>query len=420
MLFGGNLLRQPVLVQLKKDRPAAFRVAGDMDGADQIMNEVLFVGTYPGTDAAHARLHDRDHPEVLPPRRLTMSANSLSADLDHVLDHTRPLWEEIRVGRLFLTGGTGFIGCWLLESFARANDQLGLGAQALVLTRNLEAFQKKAPHLANRADIRFHAGDVRDFEFPPGQLFHVIHAATEASAKLNNEQPAVMLDTIVAGTRRALDFSARCGARQFLLTSSGAVYGPQPAEISRLAEDYAGGPDVSNPQSAHGEGKRVSELLCAIQARQHGLEVKIARGFAFVGPYLPLDIHFAIGNFIRDAMAGGPIKITGDGTPYRSYLYAADLAIWLWTILFRGASNRPYNVGSRQPVTIAQTAAAVSRALPGKVPVVIAHECACRRATFDLTEQPPRKPAEQAPPPQRSSEAKSQRGRIDPAENWAS
>ena len=303
-----------------------------------------------------------------------MSANSLSADLDHVLDHTRPLWEEVRGGRLFITGGTGFIGCWLLESFAWANERLALNAQALVLTRNLAAFARKAPHLAGRADIHFHVGDVRHFEFPPGRFSHVIHAAAEASANLNDEQPAVMLDTIVAGTRRALDFSAWCGAQRFLLTSSGAVYGPQPSALAHLAEDYAGGPDVSNPQSAYGEGKRMSELLCAIQAREHGLEVKIARCFAFVGPYLPLDIHFAIGNFIRDAMAGGPIKVTGDGTPYRSYLYAADLAIWLWTILFKGASNRPYNVGSRQPVTIAETAAAVSRVLPGKVSVVIAQK----------------------------------------------
>jgi dTDP-glucose 4,6-dehydratase len=299
---------------------------------------------------------------------------TLAADLDHVVGHMRPMRENLQGARLFITGGTGFIGCWLLESLAWANDRLGLGAEALVLTRNLEAFARKAPHLARRPEIRFQAGDVRDFAFPAGRFSHVIHAATEASARLNDEHPDVMLDTIVTGTRRALDFSVQCGAKQFLLTSSGAVYGRQPATIPHMAEDYTGGPDVSDPHSAYSEGKRMSELLCAIYARQHGFEAKVARIYALVGPYLPLDIHFAMGNFIRDALAGGPIKINGDGTPYRSYLYAADMVIWLWTILIRGAGNRPYNVGSRNALTIAQAAEAVSRALPGRVPVEIAQK----------------------------------------------
>jgi dTDP-glucose 4,6-dehydratase len=299
---------------------------------------------------------------------------TLAADLDHVVEHIRPLREKLQGARLFITGGTGFIGCWMLESLARANDQLGLGAEALVLTRNVEAFAKKAPHLARRPDIRFQAGDVRDFAFPAGPFSHVIHAATEASAKLNNEHPEAMLDTIVAGTQRALDFTAQCGAKTFLLTSSGAVYGRQPATLTHAPEDYMGGPDVSNPQSAYAEGKRMNELLCAIYAQQHGLEVKVARIYALVGPYLPLDIHFAMGNFIRDALAGGPIKVSGDGTPYRSYLYAGDLAIWLWTILIQGVSNRPYNVGSRNALSIAETAEAVSRALPGHVAVEVAQK----------------------------------------------
>ena len=154
--------------------------------------------------------------------------NPLADDLDHVLTHTQGLWEELRGGRLFLTGGTGFFGCWLLETFAWANDRLGLGAEAVVLTRDAAAFGRKAPHLAGRTDLRFHTGDVRDFAFPDGRFTHVIHAATEASVPLNNDAPLTMLDVIVQGTRRTLDFARQCGSPKVLLTSSGAVYGRQP------------------------------------------------------------------------------------------------------------------------------------------------------------------------------------------------
>jgi nucleoside-diphosphate-sugar epimerase len=292
-------------------------------------------------------------------------------DLKHVLEHTRDLWSEASGKTFFITGGTGFFGMWLLESFAHINEQLALGMQATILTRDPAAFARKAPHLTTRADLKFIQGDIRSFPFPESQFDYIIHAATEASAKLNEEAPHEMLDAIVAGTRRVLDFAVQCEVKKLLLTSSGAVYGKQPSEITHISEDYLGAPDPLLPGSAYGEGKRLAEHMCCVHARQHGYEAKIARCFAFVGPHLPLDAHFAIGNFIRDAMGGTPIQINGDGTPMRSYLYASDLAVWLWTILFKAPHARAYNVGSDEDISIFDLAKRVTYDMKVNLPIKI-------------------------------------------------
>ena len=283
-------------------------------------------------------------------------------DLNHVLEGVSG-WDELAGASLFITGGTGFFGKWLLESFLQANDRLDLRARVAVLSRNPATFAFEAPHICADPAVQLYEGDVRHFEDPPGRFSHVIHAAADTRIQAWNEDPEPLLDTVVQGTRRTLDFAIRSGAKKFLLTSSGAVYGPQPLDLERVPEDYGGGPDPLVSGSSYGEGKRLAELLCSLYARRHSLQTKIARCFAFVGPHLALDGHFAIGNFLRDALAGGPIRVTGDGTPRRSYLYAADLIVWLWTILFRGAPARAYNVGSDEPLAIREVAEAVANLL---------------------------------------------------------
>jgi nucleoside-diphosphate-sugar epimerase len=295
-------------------------------------------------------------------------------DLGHIFKHTTQLWEEMRGQNIFITGGTGYFGCWLLESFTWVNDCLRLAAKATVLSRNPAAFVVKAPHLANHPSVHLIQGDVRDFKFPKGEFHFVIHAATEASAKLNRENPLLMFETIVEGTRRTLEFARTHGTRKFLLTSSGAVYGKQPPEMTRIPEDYLGAPDPMDLEAAYGEGKWSAEVLCHLYSHHFGLETKIARCFAQVGPYLPMDIHYAIGNFIRDAVRGGEIRVNGDGSPIRSYLYAADLVIWLWTILIKGKSCHPYNVGSERSTSIAELANLVRQQIAPRSEVIIARQ----------------------------------------------
>lgn len=296
----------------------------------------------------------------------------LTRDLNEIHERAAADLAALQGARIFLTGGTGFIGTWLLEAIAWANQRAGADLTVTVLTRSPEDFARKAPHLAEHRHFTWLQGDVRDFSFPAEKFTHVIHAATAASARLNTEEPFEMFDTIIGGTRRVLEFSARCGARAVLHTSSGGVYGRQPPNLALVGEDYLGAPDPMDPWSVYGEAKRAAEMLGMLHARRGGFEHKIARITALVGPHLPLDIHYAMGNFIRDAMRGGPICISGDGTPLRSYLYVGDLVVWLLAILVRGANNRPYNAGSEEAISIRETAQAVNEICGGRCEVRVA------------------------------------------------
>lgn len=291
-------------------------------------------------------------------------------DLDAVVDAVGERWQALRGKRLLLTGGTGFIGKWLLATFLHANQRLDLGATVLVLSRQPEAFLQQFPALRSRGEVEWIACDVRHLapEMAPDCTF-AIHAATDVVAAAS---AADVLHTCIAGTERVLAaLGSGSQRKRALLLSSGAVYGRPDA--TPMDEDCPRAPSSLSPASAYGEGKRVSELLCAMaSAAQPSLEVAIARCFAFVGPHLPLDKHFAIGNFISAAMKGKDIDIQGDGTPLRSYLYAADLAHWLWVMLFEAPNCRAYNVGGAESLSIRDLAYRVNQTLGGQGSVRIA------------------------------------------------
>ena len=246
--------------------------------------------------------------------------------------------------RVFVTGGTGFFGKWLLSLFHI------LETDVVVLSRNPGGFLAQFPMVGNNSNITFIQGDVRDFTFPVGHFDTVIHAATEASVKPERENPDEIHSVIIDGTKRILEFSNRAGAKRLLYVSSGAVYGVQPPELSHIPETFP-----CNPVTVYGKGKLEAERMCL----ESEVETVIARCFAFVGPWLPLDAHFAIGNFIGNCLRNEPIVVKGDGIPMRSYLYGEELAKWLLTLLVKGQAGEAYNVGSDDAISIADLAAIV-------------------------------------------------------------
>ena len=261
--------------------------------------------------------------------------------------------------KLLLTGGTGFFGRALLrhlEAVRSTSGRLPFG-QITVVTRSPVIFRNKYPSIAYLSWLSLHEGDVLDpSSLPQKESYQfILHAASDAT-DAGGLTPLQSYRQIVDGTENMLKFAASSGAQRFLLTSSGGAYGPQPWDMKTIPETYNGIPDPLNPSNAYGVAKRQAEHLCAQYGHHYGIETVIARCFAFVGEDLPRDAHFAIGNFIRDAIERPEIIVNGDGSPIRSYMYQSDLAHWLLTLLQQGASGNAYNVGSDQAISIADLA----------------------------------------------------------------
>ena len=208
-----------------------------------------------------------------------------------------------------------------------------------------------------RKEFDWLAGEPTSFAFPAAKHDYLLHLATATSAQLGQTDALEMLHTKHRSITRVLAFAAAANIQRALVTSSGAVYGQQPAELERIPESFGGAPDPLYAASAYGNGKRLIEQVCALTPE---LDIVIARCFSFIGPHLPLDARFAVGNFVRNALDRNAIVVQGDGRPIRSYLYASDLTIWLLQLLLRGEPHRAYNVGSDEAISVGDLARLVA------------------------------------------------------------
>lgn len=258
--------------------------------------------------------------------------------------------------KLLLSGGTGFFGRSFLD-YLQFHYEQHPSIAVCVLTRNPSLFLELYPRFATLPWLTLFQCDLREPSSLPQdrQFTHVIHAATEATRSSDLDYKRQYFE-IIDGARNILDLAVQSEASRFLMISSGAAYGPQPSSMNKISETWTGSPPLELASSAYGLGKRAAEHMCALYHDSYGLHYSIARCFAFVGPDLPLKAHYAIGNFISDALSGHDIVVNGDGKPLRSYLYQADLAHWLYTLLLSGRDRETYNVGSDVAISIGDLA----------------------------------------------------------------
>ena len=283
-------------------------------------------------------------------------------DCSEALGDRAELLSPLRNSTLLVTGGTGFAGTWIAEMIALLNDRHGFNTRLSLLARGTEHFRATRKHLANRSDVTLIKSDIRHLMDVPRETNWLIHAAANPDSRMHASQPIETLSTIAEGTSAVLRAVDRCSNFKMLLNlSSSLVYGLQPLELDRISENQTGGIlDCSSVSSAYAEAKRYAETLCAAARSQARIPVLTARPFAMLGPYQSIESPWAASNFIHDAVTRSPIRLLGDGQTVRSYLHGADMAFWYLRILTGGQVGATYNVGSPEPVRLADLAHAVA------------------------------------------------------------
>lgn len=287
-----------------------------------------------------------------------------------------PLSEPVDLSgqRVFVTGGTGFVGRCLLDYFLESAQAHRAGFEVSVLTRSPQAFLTRYPKYAGHSWLRFEEGSLDCLPAPvSGRFTSVLHAAAQTHTDI---PPLSWLDQLVQGTRHALEFAVASGAERFLLVSSGAAYGAMPEDLARLREDAPFAPVTLDVKSVYGQGKRMAEHLCALYGQQFGLACVIARCFALISEHMPMNGPYAAGNFVRDALAGKDIEVQGDGRAVRTYLYGRDAAHWLTRLMCDGQPGQIYNVGSDAAVSILELAQAVAAQVSPPVDVRVLKQAA--------------------------------------------
>jgi len=272
--------------------------------------------------------------------------------------------------RIAVTGGTGFLGTWIAEMIAALNDRYDLKICLDLYARNTNEWEKKWPHLSSRPDIRLYSQDVRSsFQFQSDTNF-VVHAAGIPNNRVHASDPLRVLQTTIDGVSNALEAVSQLdNLNRFINVSSGLVSGVA-NRIGTLSENNYFPIPSGQLHLVYVDAKRSAESVAAIYRSQFRMPVSTIRPFTFTGPYQSLDRPWAINSFLDDALMCRDIRIHGDGSARRSYLYGSDAAWWTLVALVNGADGAVYNVGSPEVISHIELAKLISEKISPKPAIV--------------------------------------------------
>ena len=302
----------------------------------------------------------------------------LEKDTKRILKVTKSLWINNNNKTFFLTGCTGFFGIWILNVFDKAIKKYKLNLKVYVLTRNKQIKKNYIYNLYDNKKIKFITGDVRNFNFPKviKKLDFCVHGATTRAEETFKKQSYDLKKKIILeGTERVLKFSKLKKCKNFFYLSSGSVYKNLNKNFKLLEKSKTHTTkkitNKDNDISVLGKSKIYAEKMVKNYCKKNKISFSIGRYFTFVGPYMPMKIHYAIGNFLIAKLLKKEIKLNSSGKSVRSYMYISDCIIYFFFILFNQKSGTIYNIGSDEKISILELSRLINKILPGKVDINI-------------------------------------------------
>ena len=273
---------------------------------------------------------------------------------------------KLKSSHILITGGTGFIGTWITEMLIYLNENFNFNVTIYLLSRN-------AAQRSNHSEfeyIHYIKSDVKNVKELPSTIEYILHAAGTPDSREHVSNSIKTIDTFYKGTQNILDLASRLpNLIKAIHFSSNKIYG---TNYSKAPLDESNTNIFGNSnQDVYSESKRISETLCKAYMSELHLPIIIVRPFAFIGPFQSLDKPWAVNNFIRDAILGGPIRILGNELTTKSYMYGSDLAYYILNILVQGKIGEIYNIGSSHPTSLVELATKIKNLINSEIEIKI-------------------------------------------------
>ena len=267
-------------------------------------------------------------------------------------------FDSLRNQKVFLTGASGFIGQWLLCTFAYLNNEHDFNITVTASSRNVKN-NAIIEHINSNEKFIFEDIDVRyPFDIPLDSDY-IIHLAGTPDRRVHASSPLEVIRTNVDGVENCLRSATRVESlKKVLIFTSGHVHGKQNSIEAKL--NYTPF-DTLSSFSSYAESKRLAETICYIYASQYQIPLGIVRPYSFIGPLQDLDRPWAINNFIKGALLNNNIKVIGNPDTKKSFLYPTDMIYSILCYLISDDTEIPLELGAHDIVSLHEMAESIAR-----------------------------------------------------------